>query len=119
MTDKIKMSPMALASLCLAFTAELSDRDAEIDRHHQQIDELKENESSLVKRVAEADYTNGVLNGQITDLTDRLQRAEDSNKDAFNVLQQMKTDTTAVMQQESELSFELENLKEGKPVQLA
>lgn len=122
----VRLTTKTWVALTVAFAGELAARDTEIERHHSDIEDLTQTNSLLREQNAEKDFNAGELNGEVTALTERLQYSEDGNKDAFNEVQRLtalvatlRADNAAVMQKESEMSYELESLKEGKPVQTA
>lgn len=126
----IHMNNKAMVMLITSVASVLAAKDLEIQNHHDDIDLLKGRESDLAQDLASVEYGNGELRGQITDLTERLQLAETSNAAFFNTQQAfkadnlalnarvdtLKADALALIERDNDLTFQLEEIKQGKPI---
>lgn len=129
----IKISAAAFTTLTISIAQELSARDQEIQRHHEEIAKLKQEESQYTLELANRDYSLGVLKGQVTDLTERLQLSEESNKNFFNTneslvqqnrdllkqIEAMWADNLNLLKREVYLTSELDTIQEGKAVNVS
>lgn len=112
----IRISARSFALLATTFVTQVASYINQIGILEGDVEALKERESDLVKDLSDTSYRNGELQGQVTDLTERLALSEESNRNIFNQNEKLLSDNKALITQVNDLTAENDSLKEGKPV---